>query len=67
MGFLTGTSITFTRTLVLRSPITRSQRSNARNKITKQATEAGKVTELREIKELAPKHARSMIKTPAGT
>jgi len=37
-----------------------------KNKKIKQATEAGKDTELNPMRELTPKHAKRMIKIPRG-
>jgi hypothetical protein len=37
-----------------------------KNKTIKQATEAGKDTELNPMRELTPKHAKRMIKIPRG-
>ncbi len=58
--------MTLTTARVLRSPIIISKIIKAKNKAIKQATEAGKDTELNPIRELTPKHAKRMKRTPAG-
>jgi hypothetical protein len=63
---LTGTLTILTMALVLRSPMIRSKMIKAKNKTIKQATEAGKDTELNPMRELTPKQARRMRRTPAG-
>jgi len=63
----TGTSIILTIALVFLSPRTKSQRIKAKNSNTSRATDAGKETELRLIRELVPKHARRIIRIPKGT
>lgn len=62
----TGMSIILTTALVLRSPMIISRTIKTKNKMIKQATEAGKDTELSPIREETPKHARSIIRTPKG-
>lgn len=62
----TGISMILTTALVLRSPIIISKKIKAKNKAIKQATEAGKDTELNPIRELTPKHARRIKRIPAG-
>lgn len=44
-----------------------SQAINAKKTAIMQATEAGKETELRRMRESTPKHASSMITIPIGT
>ena len=63
----TGTSMTLTIALVLRSPNSQSHINKLKNRTTKRATEAGKETLLSPIRELTPKHARSIINVPTGT
>jgi hypothetical protein len=58
--------MTLRTALVLWSPIIISKESKAKNKATKQATEAGKDTELNPIRELTPKHAKRIKRIPAG-
>ena len=53
--------------LVFRSPIMELHSIKAQKRHIKTATEAGKDTELRAIRELTPKQARRMIRIPIGT
>jgi hypothetical protein len=63
----TGTSITLTRALVLRSPTIKSTTIKAKKRTISTATDAGKPTELKPISESTPKHARRISRIPLGT
>jgi hypothetical protein len=63
----TGTSITLTKVLVLRSPMITLHSIKEKNRATRRATDAGKETELNPMRLLTPKHVSKIIKIPTGT